>query len=68
MYRKTSFGTQGLEGSRFVERIFTAVSTFKLQERGVLDFLMDTLRTHRRSLPPPSLLPLAEAPQFAHAA
>lgn len=68
MYRKTSFGTQGPEGSRFVERIFTAVSTLKRQERGVLDFLTDTLRTHRRGLPPPSLLPLAEAPQFAYAA
>jgi transposase len=68
MYRKTSFGTQGPEGSRFVERIFTAVSTLKLQERGVLDFLTDTLRTHRRGLPPPSLLPLAGAPQLADAA
>lgn len=68
MYRKTSFGTQGPEGSRFVERIFTAVTTLKLQGRGVLDFLTDTLRTHRRGLPPPSLLPLAEAPQLAHAA
>jgi transposase len=68
MYRKTSFGTQGPEGSRFVERIFTAVTTLKLQERGVLDFLTDTLRTHRRGQPPPSLLPLAGAPQLAHAA
>ncbi len=68
MYRKTSFGTQGSEGSRFVERIFTAVTTLKLQERGVLDFLTDTLRTHRRGLPPPSLLPLAGTLQLAHAA
>ena len=68
MYRKTSIGTQGPEGSRFVERIFTAVTTLKLQERGVLDFLTETPRTHRRGLPPPSLLPLAGAPPFAHAA
>ncbi len=68
MYRKTSFRTQGPEGSRFVERIFTAVTTLKLQERGVLDFLTGTLRTHRRGLPPPSLLPRAETPQPAHAA
>jgi galactose oxidase-like protein len=27
MYRKTSFGTQSAEGSRFVERIFTATTT-----------------------------------------
>ncbi|MFB1485402.1 IS66 family transposase [Corallococcus sp. RDP092CA] len=68
MYRKTSFGTQGPEGSRFVASIFTAVTTLKLQERGVLDFLTDSLRAHRRGLQPPSLLPLAEAPQLAHAA
>ena len=53
---------------RFVERIFTAVTTLKLQGRGVLDFLTDTLRTHRRGLPPPSLLPFAQAPQLAYAA
>ncbi|AEI69172.1 transposase, is66 family protein [Corallococcus macrosporus] len=68
MYRKTSFGTQGPEGSRFVERIFTTVTTLKLQNRGVLEFLTDTLGAHRRGLQTPSLLPLAEAPQFADAA
>jgi len=30
MYRKTSFGTQSPEGSRFVERILTAVTTLDL--------------------------------------
>ncbi|NVJ10801.1 IS66 family transposase [Myxococcus sp. AM001] len=68
MYRKTSFGTQGPDGSRFVERIFTTVTTLKLQNRGVLEFLTDTLGAHRRGLQTPSLLPLAEAPQFADAA
>lgn len=33
MWRKTSFGTQSPEGSRFVERILTAVTTLKLQKR-----------------------------------
>jgi hypothetical protein len=47
MYRKTSFGTQGPEGSRFVERILTAVTTLKLQRRGVLDFLTNTLHARR---------------------
>ncbi len=42
MYRKTSFGTQSEEGSRFVERIFTA-TTLKLQGRDVLAFLTETL-------------------------
>jgi len=57
MYRKTSFGTQGPEGSRFVERILTAVTSLKLQQRGVLDFLTGTLHARRRRRPTPSLLP-----------
>lgn len=68
MYRKTSFGTQGPEGSRFVERILTAVTTLKLQRRSVLNFLTDTLHVHRRRLPTPSLLPTPEAIQLANAA
>ena len=64
MYRKTSFGTQSTEGSRFVERILTAVTSLKLQRRGVLDFLTDTLKTHRRGLPGPSLLPRPETIQL----
>ena len=65
MYRKTSFGTQTEEGSRFVERIFTATTTLKLQGRDVLAFLSDTLAAHRRGLPGPSLLPSASLPQLA---
>jgi transposase len=68
MYRKTSFGTQGPEGSRFVERILTAVTTLKLQRRGVLHFLTDTLRAHRHCLPTPSLLPTPNAIQLANVA
>jgi transposase len=65
MYRKTSFGTQSEEGSRFVERIFTATATLKLQGRDVLAFLSDTLAAHRRDLRGPSLLPSAPVPQLA---
>lgn len=68
MYRKTSFGTQGPEGSRFVERILTAATTLQLQKRGVLNFLTDTLHAHRHGLAPPSLLPTSEARQLADAA
>jgi transposase len=57
MYRKTSFGTQSPEGSRFVERILTAVMTLKLQRRNVLEYLTNALRAHRRGQPTPSLLP-----------
>jgi transposase len=68
MYRKTSFGTQCPEGTRFVERILTAVTTLKLQRRGALAFLTDTLHAHRRCLPTPSLLPSPEALPLANAA
>ena len=61
MYRKTSFGTQGPDGSRFVERILTTVTSLKLQYRGVLDFLTETLHAHRRHLPTPSLIPTQAA-------
>jgi transposase len=65
MYRKTSFGTQSEEGSRFVERIFTATASLKLQGRDVLAFLTETIAAHRRGLRGPSLLPSAPVPQLA---
>jgi transposase len=68
MYRKTSFGTQSQEGSWFVERVLTAVTTLKLQRRDVLGFLSDTLKAHRRGLSTPSLLPTAQAARLANAA
>lgn len=68
MYRKTSFGTQSEEGSRFVERIFTATTPLKLQNRDVLAFLTETLAAHRRGLQGPSLLPSETVPPLALAA
>jgi transposase len=58
MYRKTSFGTQSPEGSRFVERVLTTVATLKQQKRNALEFLTDAIHAHRCRLPPPSLLPM----------
>lgn len=63
MYRKTSFGTQSPEGSRFVERILTAVTTLGLQQRNALEYLTDLLYAHRRGLPLPSLLPFTTTAQ-----
>ncbi|OJH42364.1 DUF6444 domain-containing protein [Cystobacter ferrugineus] len=37
--RKVSFGTRSPEGSRFIERILTTVTTLRLQNRPVLPFL-----------------------------
>ena len=65
MYRKTSFGTQNEEGSRFVERIFTATTTLNPQGRDVLAFLAETLAAHRRGSRGPSLLPSVPESQLA---
>lgn len=59
IWRKTSFGTQGENGNRFVERILTAVSTCKLQGRKPLDYLREAIAAHFYRQPVPSLLPLA---------
>lgn len=68
MYRKTSFGTQSPEGSRFVERILTTVTTLRLQKRNVLEYLTKSIHAHRRGLLGPSLLPLTPSAQLALAA
>jgi len=68
MYRKTSFGTQSPEGSRFVERVLTTVATLKQQNRNVLEFLTEAVRAHRRGLMSPSLLPSQTRHQLAFAA
>jgi len=65
MYRKTSFGTQSPEGSRFVERILTVVTTLRLQKRNVLEYLTAAINAHRRGGVAPSLLPVTQQPQLA---
>jgi hypothetical protein len=57
IWRKTSFGTQGERGNRFVERIQTAVATCKRQNRSTLDYLVDAVTAYLHQLPAPSLLP-----------
>ena len=52
-WRKTSFGTDGASGSRFVERVLTAVASCRQQGRDVLDFLVQALNATTK----PSLLP-----------
>jgi transposase len=44
LWREKSFGTQSAEGSRFVERILTAVTTLRQQGRDVLTYLTDACR------------------------
>jgi transposase len=58
-WRKTSYGTDSPDGSRFVERVLTVVATCRQQGRNVLDFLVECCHARRRGILLPSLLPHA---------
>jgi transposase len=60
LWRKGSFGTQGPEGSRFVETLMTVVATLKQQHRNVLDYVTAACEAALRGDPAPSLLPTAD--------
>ncbi|MDG3002420.1 IS66 family transposase [Paludisphaera mucosa] len=55
--RKTSFGTDSPAGSRFVERILTAIESCCRQSRDLLDFLVEAVEARRSGGKPPSLVP-----------
>jgi transposase len=57
--RKLSFGTESANGSRFVERMLTATTTLRQQERNVLDYLIAAHQARINHTPAPSLLPAA---------
>jgi len=57
LWRKRSFGTDSPNGSRFVERILTVVTTLRLQKRNVLDYVTDACQAAISGHPAPSLLP-----------
>jgi transposase len=57
MWRKTSFGTDSPNGSRFVERILTVVTTLRMQGRNVLDYVATACEAALQGREPPSLLP-----------
>lgn len=59
LWRRRSFGTQSPDGSRFVERVLTAVTTLRQQQRDVLDYLTEACAAAIRGDKPPSLLPSA---------
>jgi len=60
-WRNGSFGTQGDDGSRFVERIMTVVASCTQQGHRPLAFLVAAITAARSGLPPPSLLSAASA-------
>jgi hypothetical protein len=57
IWRRRSFGTQSESGSRFVERILTAVTTLRQQKRDVLDYLTQACLAKMSGDAVPSLLP-----------
>lgn len=56
LWRKGSFGTDSENGSRFVERILTVVSTLRMQKRNVLDYLTTACEARIWGSAAPSLL------------
>jgi transposase len=57
LWRRRSFGTQSEDGSHFVERVLTAVTTLRQQKRDVLDYLTQACAAATHGVPAPSLLP-----------
>ena len=55
IWRRTSGGTDSEGGSRFVERMLSAVATCRQQDRRVLDYLTECLRARLSGRPIPSL-------------
>lgn len=58
LWKRTSFGSQSENGSVFVARIMTVVTSLRSQNRSVLEFLRETIKAHRQGNPTPSLLPI----------
>jgi len=61
VWRRRSFGTQSGEGSRFVERLLTVVTTLRQQDRDVLDYLTMACTAAQCGQQAPSLLPASPA-------
>jgi hypothetical protein len=59
LWRKRSFGTQSTTGSLFVARILATVTTLRMQQRDVLDFLTEACTAANLQQNQPSLLPVA---------
>jgi transposase len=68
LWRKGSFGSDSERGARFVERVMTVVTTLRLQNRNVLDFLTAACEARLRGDPAPALLPIRLHHRIAQAA
>jgi transposase len=56
LWRRRSFGCHSADGCRFVERILTVVQTLRQQGRSVVEFLSETIASHRAGMPSPQLV------------
>lgn len=61
LWRRTSGGTDSVDGSRFVERMLTVVATCRQQGRNVLEYLSTCFDADGRGQALPSLLPVTTA-------
>ena len=57
IWRKLSFGTQSVAGSRFVETMLTVIETCRQQRRNAFAFVTAAVEAHLALQPAPSLLP-----------
>ncbi len=57
LWRKGSFGTQGTQGSQFVEAMMTVVATLKQQHRNILEYLTNACQAVHTGISAPSLPP-----------
>ena len=55
IYRKLSLGTQSEQGERRIERLLSAHTTCRLQDRSLFAYLTELLTAHARGDPVPSL-------------
>lgn len=55
IWRKLSFGTQSISGSRFVETLLSVITTCRQQQRDAWTYLTIAIETHFQHQPPPSL-------------
>lgn len=58
IFRKVNLGTQSERGSRFIERIHSAIQSLQAQSRQILPYLCNVLESALSNDPPPSFLPL----------
>ena len=59
--KKLSFGTQSERGSRFIERIFTVITSCQQQGRNALAFIIQSVQHYVLRIEAPSLLAISVA-------